>query len=180
MPFLIQTKRLTLRPLAATDFPFVRSLHLNERMLSHSGGGPLRTEEQSITGFQYCLEIEKVEPRLGSWIVELKPQQLPIGSLILRRPATKNPIEGLEIGYSLLPEFWGLGLAQESARAMVDYARKEFGPVRMVALINPVNEASRNVLVKTGFISCGTTEYVDPSTGEVKHTEVLEIPAPNP
>ena len=180
MPYLLQTPRLTLRPINENDYPLLRSMHLNEKMNSLAGPALLRTEEQSQTGFKYCLQIEKDDPRLGSWITEIKPSQLPIGSVILRKPATKDPMEGLEIGYSFYPEYWGMGLAQESVRAMVEYALREFGPMRIIALVSPVNTASRNVLIKTGFISVGVTDYVNPSTGNVSSTELLELHPSSP
>ncbi len=175
MPYLYQTERLTLRPLVKEDFPFMRKLHVDDRIMKHIGTGVPRTEEQSRVAMDHCLQIEQQDKRLGSWIIELKPDLSPIGNLIIRNPATREKTEGLEIGYSLLPDFWGNGYAQEATKGMIEYAYHQFGRVRIVALIDPTNAASRNVLVKTGFVSVGMTEYVDPSSGQIKPTEILEV-----
>ncbi len=176
MPYHIQTSRLTLRPLVKEDFSFMRAIYTNEDVLKHIGALVARTEEQTRAALENTLKTEKEDPRLGSWIVELKLNSTPIGMSIIRPPATKAKTEGLEIGYSFLPAYWGKGYAQEAAQGMVKYAYQEFGSVRMIALIAPINGASRNVLLKTGFTSIGMTEYVDPSNGEIKSTEILEIP----
>jgi RimJ/RimL family protein N-acetyltransferase len=59
---------------------------------------------------------------------------------------------------------------------MVSYAHQHFGPTRVVAFLEPGHAASRNVLIKTGFNSVGTTEYVDATNGQIHLSEVLEIP----
>lgn len=176
MPYHFHTERLTLRPLAKEDFPFIRSLHLNDEIMKHISSGPPRTEAQSLVAFERSLQFEIEDARLGSWIVELKPNLNPIGTLIMRPPATKEKMDGLEIGYSIVPEHWSKGYAQESVRAMVSYAYEHFGPIRIVALIEPEHTASRNVLEKTGFISAGMTDFVDATNGQVHSSEVLEIP----
>ena len=180
MPHLIQTTRLSLRPLTEADFPFMRTIHTNEKIIKHLGNGTPKSEEQSRKGLELSLKMESDDKRLGSWVVELKSAGTPIGLLILRKPATKEPTEGIEIGYSFHPDYWFQGYAQECARALVEYSYQQFGSIRIMALIDPSNTGSRNVLAKTGFVSVGMTEYVDPSTGLAKASEVLEIPLVDP
>jgi RimJ/RimL family protein N-acetyltransferase len=178
MPYFHQTERLSFRPLVKEDFPFMCSLHTNKQIMKHIGTGLPRSEEQSQVAMDLSLQIEKEDGRLGSWVVELKPDLGPIGMLIIRRPATKQKIAGLEIGYSFLPLHWGKGYAQETVLAMIKYAYQQFGPERIIALIKPANAASRNVLTKTGFVAIGMTEYVDPTNGQKISSEILEIPKP--
>ncbi len=128
MPYLLQTERLTLRPFDHNDFTFMRSLHLDEKMMEHIGAGIVRTEEQSLAALSRILDIEKEDNRLGAWIVELKPELLSIGLLIIRPPASKTHREGLEIGYSIITEHWGEGYAQEAVRTMINYTYDLFGP----------------------------------------------------
>ena len=53
-----------------------------------------------------------------------------------------DEVEELELGYHLLPEFQGQGLATEAATACVDLARAR-GVRRLIAIIDPGNLASR-------------------------------------
>jgi ribosomal-protein-alanine N-acetyltransferase len=57
----------------------------------------------------------------------------------------------VEVAWAIIPEFWGRGLATESARAALAAA---FGPVALaevIAYTRPDNLASRRVMEKAGF-----------------------------
>jgi RimJ/RimL family protein N-acetyltransferase len=60
-----------------------------------------------------------------------------------------------EIGYSLLPEYWGKGLATELADGLLDHAFNTLNLDAICARTIPGNENSDKVLHKTGFISLG-------------------------
>jgi [ribosomal protein S5]-alanine N-acetyltransferase len=61
------------------------------------------------------------------------------------------PRKVLELGYALRPEFWGQGLASESARAVIEYAFSALGASALFAGHHPDNAASRRTLEKLGF-----------------------------
>lgn len=56
-----------------------------------------------------------------------------------------------ELGYRFLPDYWGQGLAKEAARALIPYARDTLGLKRLVSIIHPDNQASKNVVLPLGF-----------------------------
>jgi RimJ/RimL family protein N-acetyltransferase len=60
-----------------------------------------------------------------------------------------------EIAYSLLPEYWGQGLATEICSALLDYAYNTLNLDKVCARVTPGHTASENVLAKTGFIAMG-------------------------
>jgi RimJ/RimL family protein N-acetyltransferase len=60
-----------------------------------------------------------------------------------------------ELIYYLFPNAWGRGVATEAAGCVLTFAEKELGLQRLVALVDPANEASRRVAVKLGFRSQG-------------------------
>jgi RimJ/RimL family protein N-acetyltransferase len=60
----------------------------------------------------------------------------------------------VEIGYSVLPQFEGRGIATEMARGLIEWAR-ENGARRVLAQTTPDNEGSRAVLAKLGFVESG-------------------------
>lgn len=58
----------------------------------------------------------------------------------------------VEVGYVFLKEFWGRGLAQESLRALLVWA-KEYLPVpRIIAYAPRTHTASLNVMRKAGML----------------------------
>ena len=65
-----------------------------------------------------------------------------------------------ELGYRYLPEFWGQGVAKESCRAVIDHAREALKLRRLISLIHPENEGSKNVVRKLGF-TYESTQVID-------------------
>lgn len=173
MPKLIVTTRMTLKPLTWEDFDFLRSLQTDPDVMKFIGSGHLRTEAETKMAMEKYFEMEKENPILGGWVALLNDTSEEIGNLIIRRPATKEEMEGFEIGYSFHSKHWGKGYATEAAKEIIEYAYRELGDVRIIALIDPSNGPSRKTLTKLGFHSSGFSEYVDPSTGNIKATEVL-------
>ena len=57
-----------------------------------------------------------------------------------------------EFGIHLRPEFHGHGIASEASGAIIDYGFGALGLETVVAGHNPSNVASRNLLMKHGFL----------------------------
>lgn len=72
---------------------------------------------------------------------------------------------GWEFGYNFRYDCWGMGYATEAARAMIDYARANFGARRFVSSHCEPNLASGNVMKKCGlhFVGYGTFQKLDGS-----------------
>lgn len=66
-------------------------------------------------------------------------------------------ISETELGYRFLPEFWRKGLATEAGFAVMEFA-KNLGLTRLVAVIHPQNEGSKQVALRLGFALEGQTE----------------------
>ena len=69
-------------------------------------------------------------------------------------------IEGgeIEVGYVFLKEFWGRGLAQESLRALLAWAKENLTVPRIVAYAPSTHSASLNVMKKAGMRYSRTDE----------------------
>jgi len=65
-----------------------------------------------------------------------------------------------EIGFHLKPEFWGIGLGSEAAKAVMKYAHSHIGAAKLFAGHNPNNKNSQKVLERLGFKSIGNEFYV--------------------
>lgn len=66
-------------------------------------------------------------------------------------------IDGIDLGYSLLPQYHGKGYAMEAAQRLVRAAFENFGLTRLSAITDPANLSSQRVLQKLGFEQVGTT-----------------------
>lgn len=96
--------------------------------------------------------------RVQYWpIFELKTARL-IGCCGLR---PHGPSE-YEIGFHLLPAFWGQGYAAEAASTVIDYAFTVLKAEKLFAGHNPHNSSSQKLLNKLGFTYTGD-EYYKPT-----------------
>lgn len=59
------------------------------------------------------------------------------------------------IGYFLAESQWGRGIATEAVKILIDYLFAEVNVNRIQAAVMPVNEQSKKVLLKNGFIKEG-------------------------
>ena len=95
-------------------------------------------------------ESEYRERGFGLWIVEERETGAFVGECGLTQQAFAGSVE-IEVGYQLRPEFWGRGFATEAAGACVAFARDVARLPRIVALIDPRNDASKRVAAKNGL-----------------------------
>jgi RimJ/RimL family protein N-acetyltransferase len=84
----------------------------------------------------------------GLWMVELKESGLAIGMCGLLK---RESLPDVDIGFAFLPAYRSQGYAFESASAVLDHGRTEFGLRRIVAITDPENEGSIRVLQKIGM-----------------------------
>jgi ribosomal-protein-alanine N-acetyltransferase len=63
---------------------------------------------------------------------------------------------GVEIGYSIIPEFQNMGYASESCRRLIAWAFHEHGTKLFVLSISPHNEPSLQIAKKLGFEKVGS------------------------
>jgi RimJ/RimL family protein N-acetyltransferase len=146
---VLETERLRLRWLSAVDDAgFILGLLNEEAFLRHIGDRGVRTIEDAE---RYILDgpvDSYARNGYGLYCVELVETGDPAGICgLVRRSALADP----DIGFAFLPEFRGLGLASEAARAVLDHARNELGLRRILAIVSPGNERSERLLQKLGM-----------------------------
>lgn len=145
---VLETSRLTVRQLTPDDAEFVLRLLNEESFLRFVGDRGVRTLEDAR---KYILDgpIRSYERHgYGLSLVELKGDRRAIGICGL---LNRDSLDDVDIGFALLPEFWGNGYAYESASAMLAFAVIEFDLDRVVAVTKPDNAASIRVLEKLGM-----------------------------
>ena len=72
---------------------------------------------------------------------------------------TVDTISELEIGYSLLPDFWNQGFASEAAKKCKDFAFENCLSDSLISIISLTNMESKNVALKIGMSLDNTTFY---------------------
>jgi [ribosomal protein S5]-alanine N-acetyltransferase len=74
---------------------------------------------------------------------------------------TVDEQQELEIGYSLLPQFWRLGYASEAARKCRDYAFQTNFSESLISIISTTNVPSQKVAMTNGMKNMKQTTYHD-------------------
>ena len=88
----------------------------------------------------------------GPFAVELIATGTFIGFIGLSVPSFEAHFTpAVEIGWRLAFEYWGMGLATEGARAVVDYGFSRLGLRQIVSFTAPANIRSRRVMEKLGM-----------------------------
>ena len=145
---VLETERLLLRPLTTDDAPFILTLLNEPSFLRFIGDKKVRNLEDArqyiLTGPMASYERHG----LGLLAVELKASQTPIGMCgLLKREELPDP----DIGFAYLPAFWGQGFAFEAAKAVMNDARESLKLNRILAIVNPDNDASIKLLERLGL-----------------------------
>jgi RimJ/RimL family protein N-acetyltransferase len=145
---VLETERLLLRPLTTDDAPFILTLLNEPSFLRFIGDKKVRNLEDArqyiLTGPMASYERHG----LGLLAVELKASQTPIGMCgLLKREELPEP----DIGFAYLPDFWGQGFAFEAAKAVMNDARESLKLNRVLAIVNPDNDASIKLLERLGL-----------------------------
>ncbi|MCL1039714.1 GNAT family N-acetyltransferase [Shewanella submarina] len=144
---MIQTERLTLSHLDETDADFMLALLNSQGFLSYIGDRGVRTQQQAV---EYILDGPVKSYRengFGMYRVQLKATGDIVGLCgLVKRPQ----LEHVDIGYALLPEYFGQGYAIEACVAVMQEAKeKNIHPV--VAIVDSNNGPSISLLKKLGL-----------------------------
>ena len=84
-----------------------------------------------------------------------------------------------EIGYILHPDFWGKGLAQEALSAVIPHNFEHLPIDRLLADVDPRNEASLKLLNRFGFTEVGRASRTLLIGDEWCDSIYLELPRPS-
>lgn len=149
---VIETNRLLLRQPTHEDIDALFRLRTNEVVMQYIGRPKPQNREDVAT---YIDRIRKdFEQSLGiTWIISAKETGLAIGTMGLWRMDKEN--HRAEIGYLLDPEYQGRGIAAEAMHAVLNYGFNALKFHAVEANVDPLNEASKRLLLKTGFVQEG-------------------------
>jgi [ribosomal protein S5]-alanine N-acetyltransferase len=143
--YLLTSERLGFRPFEDADLPDLERLDLDPEVRAHFPGGISTPAEINARIARGKRSIE------ANGYAEFAVIELATGRFAGR--AGFGSIEGgeIEVGYVFLKEFWGHGLAQESLRALLTFAKENLKVPRIIAYAPGTHSASLNVMRKAGM-----------------------------
>jgi RimJ/RimL family protein N-acetyltransferase len=154
--FRLETERLIIRPWEPDDRPALKALTDDPEVMRYVHDGQPYSEE----------EIDELFARQGRQARELG---VCMGAMIEKSSHHLIGVAGIqplgttgeyEIGWWLAREKWGHGYATEAGNAAMRHVFDVLNRDRVMAIIDPPNEASKRVVARLGF------HYVARRTGE--------------
>lgn len=173
------THRLVLRSLVPEDVEAVFALR-SDPVAMHYVPRPLATSlDDAAAHIENILDEQRANKCL-QWAITIRGDPKMVGIIGFWR-LQKEHDRG-ELGYMLLPVFWGAGIVTEAIRAVVAHAFANLNFHSIEAVVDPHNPASMKVLEKNGFRREGwfrenflwNGEYLDSVVyGLLKHEHTL-------
>jgi len=148
MKSVAETERLRLREFSREDAPFLLELFNTPEWIKFIGDRNVRTLDEARTYASSRLISSYHRFGFGLYKVELKDNSTPIGMCGLVR---REALDDVDLGFAFLPQFTGMGYAQEAGTAIMELARKKVKSKRLVAITMVDNSHSINLLRKLGF-----------------------------
>lgn len=121
------------------------SLVYNEQVMNMNMGR-IFTPEEAKGYFEYVMEYQNDRSDSGGFLVRRTNDKAFIGIAFLWVKEEKAEIE-----YMLLPEFWGFGYGTETARELINIAKRIPEIRRISGITDPENQASIRILLKNGL-----------------------------
>ena len=145
---VLETERLILRHFNLDDAPFVLTLLNEPSFLQYIGDKKVRTLDDARQYITNGPRASYERHGFGLYRVELAGSNTPIGMCgLLKRDELPDP----DIGFAFLPDYWNKGFAFEAATAVLTHAREQLKLHRVLAIVNPDNDASIKLLEKLGL-----------------------------
>jgi len=145
-----ETERLKFRLLKLEDFDSWVDLFKENNVAKYLHLDP-KLSEPELCKVWFDKALHRYEHDLGGMnvLIDKKTNRL-IGQCGLLIQTIEN-IERLEIGYSILPEFWNQGFASESAIKCKNYAFENNFANSLISMIHIDNISSEKVALKNGM-----------------------------
>ena len=150
---MLETERLTLRPLAEKDVDAIYAMRSDADVMRFIREPQDRSESANWIDLVssrwtsekmgFCAMIEKSSEKFVGWC----------GLWQLKETGET------EVGYAVAKEFWGKSYAAEAAKEFLTYAFEKLLCDKIVAVAQPANAASRRVMEKLGMSYDYTDEF---------------------
>lgn len=153
-----ETDRLIIKPTSIEDADLIYLIMNSPKFMKYVG-------DRKINSIQDAKEYiqNKILPQLYSvgysnysMIIKKNGEKIGICGLYHR-----EGIEGVDLGFGLLPEYEGFGYAYEASRQLVNVAFTEFRFQEIKAITAKENYASQKLLQRLGFEFKGLTNFFD-------------------
>ena len=160
-----QTRRLRLREWDEQDEVRFYELMNRPEVMQHLGG--IQSPEEWSAAYQRVVGFQR-DFGHTFWIIEERDSGAILGFCGIKRvnaPGAGDLTGKHEIGWRVVPESWGKGIAKEAAIASMDLAFDRFDAPQVIATTVPANAASQGLMKRLGMKRREELDYVDTRFG---------------
>ncbi len=145
---IIKTERLLINRITLDDAAYILALMNDKDWISNIGDRGISSIEDAEKYIRSKFLKTYEESKFGfySLILQHSKEFIGIAGLVDRKG-----IDHVDIGYGLLPSYRGIGYAFEASQAIYDYGYKVLKLEKIVAIVNPDNPSSIQLLSKLGL-----------------------------
>lgn len=148
---VIETRRLSLRPVTHTDAQLLTRLDADPEVMHYiTGGVPTPFADIADWMIPRALTESAGDTGGGLWLATEHATGYFVGWFSLRAPR-HSPSRELELSYRLHRRAWGRGFATEGSQRLIDHAFINFRVSRIFAGTMAVHTGSRRVMEKCGM-----------------------------
>lgn len=148
----LETERLQLRRVTLDDADLMLAIWNDPAFVRYVGDRGVRNIEQARNAVKSSALRLYAEFGYGPYVVMQKSDNARIGICgLFRREHLDEP----DIGFALLPDYCGKGLAGEAAFAVLAHSRDDLGLETITAIVSPENESSIALIRKLGLSFAG-------------------------
>ncbi len=148
MKSTFDTDRLMMRPTCEEDAEFIFRLLNMPKWHQFIGDRNVNSKADAAEYIKVKMDPQLERLGFGNYTVIRKTDAMKLGTVGLY---DREGLEGLDIGFAFLPDFEGQGYAYESATALIDYIRLNFGLNVINAITDKRNVSSQKLLEKLGL-----------------------------
>lgn len=161
---ILTTPRLTLTPMALSDFDDLCAKWGDEAFTRYITGRALSREE---VWFRLLRDLGHwTALGHGNWAMRLTDTGEYVGSVgvLDYRREVSPPMDAPELGWGVRGAFQGRGLAREGLEAALVWADRVLDAARSVCMIGPENLASLRLAERVGYVRYAESVYHDEPT----------------
>lgn len=157
---IIETPRLLMRELLPGDEHGMFELDNDPEVHRYLGNNPVKTIEESRNIISFIRQ-QYIDNGIGRWAVIEKENGNFIGwsGLKFMKETVNGHTNYHDVGYRLMPAYWGKGYATESARAALKYAFMTMNLNAVYGTTLSGNKASQKALLKCGLHYINSYDY---------------------
>lgn len=143
-----ETERLILQPTAEEDAEFILELVNTPKWLANIGDRNVKSVEDARAYIKNKMTPQLKKLGYGNYTLLRKLDNIKIGTCGLY---DREGLEGIDIGFAMLPDYENSGYGFESATKLIEVGVKEFNIKLISAITTKENIASQKLINKLGL-----------------------------